>query len=128
MRPNFIKSKPQPQLQPDESDDKTKDSETQIDPLNTLNEPNLSDFHDDDGSDYASDASHSTKKNKMQQPKPKVASTPQAEGDKDDKKGKEGTIKAAARKIKPWAHANYQRLKIKGKGGNGGKGRFGRKR
>ncbi|KAF2445483.1 hypothetical protein P171DRAFT_462968 [Karstenula rhodostoma CBS 690.94] len=116
MRPNFIKSKPQPEMQPDESDDETKVAETQIDSLNTLTEPTLSDIDDDDGSDYASDASHSTKKNKTQQPRPKAASTAQAT---DDKKGKEGTLKAAARKIKPWAHANYQRLKIKGKGGNG---------
>ncbi|KAL5374427.1 hypothetical protein DPSP01_011956 [Paraphaeosphaeria sporulosa] len=128
MRPNFIKSKPQPEMQPDESDDEAKVAETQIDPLNTSNGPNLSVFDEDDGSDYASDASHSIKKNKTQQRKPKAASTTQATDDKNDKKGKEGTIKAAARKIKPWAHANYQRLKIRGNGGNGGKGRFGRKR
>jgi hypothetical protein len=125
VRPNFLKPKPQPEMQPNESDDESKVTETQTDPLNTLEEPNLSDFDDDDESDYASDASHSTKKRTTQQPGPTAASLSEA---KDDKKGKEGTVKAAARKIKPWAHANYQRLKIRGKGGNGGKGRFGRKR
>ncbi|KAJ4347192.1 regulatory particle non-ATPase [Didymosphaeria variabile] len=117
MRPNFIKAKPQPEVQHDESDDEAKVAETQI--------HIQLDSSDDDGSDYASDASHSTKKRKTQQPKPKVASTSQA---KEDSKNKEGPVKAAARKIKPWAHANYKRLKIKSKGGNGGKGRFGRKR
>ncbi|KAL5449418.1 hypothetical protein PMIN07_009122 [Paraphaeosphaeria minitans] len=128
MRPNFIKSKFQPEMQPDESDDDANIAKTQMHPLNTSNGPDLSVFDDDDGSDYASDASHSTKKNRTQQPKPKAASATQATDDKNDKKGREGTIKAAARKIKPWAHANYQRLKIRGNGGNGGKGRFGRKR
>ncbi|KAL1595249.1 regulatory particle non-ATPase [Paraconiothyrium brasiliense] len=121
MRPNFHKAKPQPELQHDESAEEAKVAETQVDAFNIPSELDLS----DDGSVYASDASHSTKKRKTQQPKSKAASTSQA---KDDKKSKEGTVKAAARKIKPWAHANYQRLKIKSKGGNGGKGRFGRKR
>lgn len=42
---------------------------------------------------------------------------------------KEGVVEKAKRKISATAHANYQRLKIKGKGGNGGKprGRFGRR-
>lgn len=129
VRPNFSKTKTQPEMQPDESDDEANIAQTQMESLHTSNGPDLSAFDDDDdGSDYASDASHSTKKNKTHRPKPEAASTAQATDDKGDKKGKEGTLKAAARKIKPWAHANYQRLKIRGNGGNGGKGRFGRKR
>jgi hypothetical protein len=38
-----------------------------------------------------------------------------------------GPVKTAVRKIKATANANYRRLKIKSKGGNGGKGRFGRR-
>lgn len=125
VKPNFSKPKPQPEIQHDDSDDDTKVGETQVDPFNLLSEPDLSDSDDDDASDYASDASHSRKKQKAQQPRPKVASAVQTN---DNKQSKEGPLKAAARKIKPWAHANYQRLKIKSKGGNGGKGRFGRKR
>ncbi|KAF1979449.1 hypothetical protein BU23DRAFT_445748 [Bimuria novae-zelandiae CBS 107.79] len=121
MKPNFAKPKPQPELQHDDSDDDTPVAETQPDPFNIPSELDLSDFNDDDGSDYASDASHTAKKRKVQQPKPKDTSTSQT---KDGKEKKEGPVKAAARKIKPWAHANYQRLKIKSKGGNGGKGRF----
>jgi hypothetical protein len=42
---------------------------------------------------------------------------------------KEGVVEKVKRKISATAHANYQRLKIKGKGGNGKKpgGRFGRR-
>lgn len=128
MKPNFAKAKPQPELRhddsADDSDDATRVAETQIDPFNILSDRELSDFNDEDGSDYASDASHSTRKRKMQTSKAKAAFSFQA---KDGKEKKEGPVKAAARKIKPWAHANYQRLKIKSKGGNGGKGRFGRR-
>lgn len=126
MKPNFAKSKPEPEvLHNDSDDDTTKVAESQINPFNILNDPNLSDFNDDDESDYASDASHSAKKRKTQTSKAKAASTSQ---EKDNKQSKEGPVRAAARKIKPWAHANFQRLKIRSKGGNGGKGRFGRKR
>jgi hypothetical protein len=126
VKPNFTKSKPEPEfLHVDSDDDTARVAESQIDPFNILKDPDLSDFNDDDESDYASDASHSTKKRKTQISKPKAASTSQA---KDSKAHKEGPVKAAARKIKPWAHANFQRLKIRSKGGNGGKGRFGRKR
>lgn len=126
VKPNFTKSKPEPEfLHVDSDDDTARVAESQIDPFNILKDPDLSDFNDDDESDYASDASHSTKKRKTQTSKPKAASTSQA---KDSEAHKEGPVKAAARKIKPWAHANFQRLKIRSKGGNGGKGRFGRKR
>ena len=79
-------------------------------------EPTLSD--DDDDSDYASDVSHSAKKRKA--PAKKV--------DNPTEK-KEGVVEKVKKKISATAHANYQRLKIKGKGGNGGKprGRFGRR-
>ncbi|KAF2853983.1 hypothetical protein T440DRAFT_487258 [Plenodomus tracheiphilus IPT5] len=60
---------------------------------------------DDDGSVYASDASHTPKKHKMQ---PKKA-------EESTEKPKEGIVKKAARKIKATANANYRRLNIKGK-------------
>jgi hypothetical protein len=79
--------------------------------------------NEDDGSDYATDDSHPPKKRKTQPKKldavVKTKST--------DKKSSEGPVKQAARKVKATAHANYRRLKIKSKGGNGGKGRFGRR-
>lgn len=76
-----------------------------------------SDF--DDGSDYASDASHT--------PRARKVSTKKADESKDKPK-KEGILKAAARKIKATANANYRRLNIKSKAGTGGKGRFGRRK
>ncbi|KAJ4303501.1 regulatory particle non-ATPase [Kalmusia sp. IMI 367209] len=113
MRPNFSRPKPQSEQPQDDADDDDRIGETQIDTLNRLSDPELS---DDDGSDYASDASHSTKKRKMQKPKLEAASTLQS---KDSKQDKEGPVKATARKIKASAHANFRRLKIKSKGGNG---------
>lgn len=74
---------------------------------------------EDDFSDYASDASHTPKRRRAPTKKTETAT----------EKPKEGTVKTAARKIKASAHANYRRLKIKGKGGNGGaKGKFGRRK
>lgn len=43
----------------------------------------------------------------------------------DGEKG--GTVRKAARKVNELAHANFRRLKIKGKGGKGGGGRFRRR-
>lgn len=80
-------------------------------------EPALSDNEDD--SDYASDVSHSAKKRKA------PATVPAQPADKK----KEGVVEKVKRKISATAHANYQRLKIKGKSGNGKKpgGRFSRR-
>lgn len=77
----------------------------------------------DDESDYGSDFSHTSKKRKTtrkQKPvgkdgaKEKVAAT-------TNELKKVGAVKTAARKIKATAHANYRKLKIKSKGGNGGR-------
>lgn len=79
-------------------------------------EPALSDSEDD--SDYASDVSHSARKRKASKKKPEKPAEKE-----------EGVVAKVKRKISATAHANYQRLKIKGKGGNGKKpgGRFGRR-
>ena len=123
VRPHFTKPDPVPQQPPDEeSEDEAAVTETQqADPGNAASD----DEFPEDESDYASDDSHSRKKRKTQEKDVKEASTSLA---KDGKKAEEGPVKTAARKIKATAHANYRRLKIKSKGGNGGKGRFGRKR
>ena len=122
VRPHFTKPDPKPQqLQHDESEDETAVAETQQPDIRQL----ASDDEfpaDDDESDYASDESHSRKKRSIQKKPAKEALAPLTKTDE------EGSVKTAARKIKATAHANYRRLKIKSKGGNGGKGRFGRKR
>lgn len=122
VRPHFLRPQEQPEQPANDADDDIV-GDTQKDLFGHLSDPNISD--DDDGSDYASDASHSAKKRKTQKPKAAAASTSQST---DNKQQKEGPVRAAARKIKASAHANFRRLKIKSKGGNGGKGRFGRKR
>ncbi|USP75231.1 hypothetical protein yc1106_02505 [Curvularia clavata] len=113
MRPNIVKPKPTPsaQTQADAEKEQTSVPETQI-PADIEDEFG-SDF--DDGSDYASDASHT--------PRVRKVTTKEAEGPKEKPK-KEGIFKAAARKIKATANANYRRLNIKSKTGTGGKGRF----
>lgn len=117
MKPNF--SKPTPVSMPaheDVDEESARVTETQINADTTGN----FDFSEDEGSEYASDASHSKKKASVKSnPKVNEASTSQA---------KESTVKKAARKIKATAHANFRRLKIKSKVGNGGKGRFGRRK
>lgn len=113
VRPNFVKPQAPPTLQTQSDDDETEQSMVQGTQVQTNDENE----DDDDESDYASDASHSTKKRKAL---PKKVEEPK----------KEGIVKTTARKIKATAHANYQRLKIRGKGGNGNgaKGKFGRRR
>lgn len=126
MRPNFTKPKPEtvPQAPNDDSEVEAAVAETQQ-PAEAA--ASGDEFSEEDGSDYASDCSHTPKKRKMQSKKPTDAST-SATKDED----KVGPVKKAVRKVKATAHANYRRLKIKGKGGtgggNGGKGRFGRRR
>jgi hypothetical protein len=124
VRPHFTKPDPKPQQPPEEeSEDEAGIAETQ---QNQTNPGSEDEFPADEGeSDYASDDSHSRKKRKTQKKPVKDTSTSLS---KDGKKAEEGPVKTAARKIKATAHANYRRLKIKSKGGNGGKGRFGRKR
>jgi hypothetical protein len=116
VRPNIVKPKPAPAAEmPDDVEEQTSVPETQA-PADIEDEFG-SDF--DEGSEYASDASHT----------PKVRKVPNKKADElKEKPKKEGIIKTAARKIKATANANYRRLSIKGKTGTGGKGRFGRRR
>ncbi|KAJ4354983.1 regulatory particle non-ATPase [Ascochyta clinopodiicola] len=115
MRPNAVKPKPVPQFQHDDKDSDAEPTSIPETQAQANDDPALS---EDDDSDYASDVSHSAKKRKA----------PVEKGDKLVEK-KEGVVEKVKRKISATAHANYQRLKIKGKGGNGGKprGRFGRR-
>jgi hypothetical protein len=107
VRPNLAKPKPQPTFNFQDDSDEGEDNATR-----TYNED------DDENSDYASDVSHTPKERRA---KTKV-------GEKQDA-SKEGIIKAAGRKVKATAHANYRKLKIKSsKGSAGAKGRFGRRR
>lgn len=127
VRPNFSKPKPPPAQawsQGSEEEDNARDTETI--PGERPSNDELSE--DDDISDYASDHSHTPKKRKVQKKKGKPDPIPKVAPSADGPTGQEGPVKAAARKIKATAHANYRRLKIKSKGGNGGKGRFGRRR
>lgn len=114
MRPNVVKPKPTPAPETHDVEEQTRVPETQV-PADIEDEFG-SDV--DDGSDYASDVSHTPKVRKVTK-KPQEA---------NEKPKKENIIKTAARKIKATANANYRRLNIKGKTGTGGKGRFGRKR
>ena len=118
VRPSFLRPKrEQKETQDDASEDDVNVGGTQAGVLNHVSD--LEGSADDNGSDFASDDSHSVKKRKTK-PAPNIKA-------KDGREAKEGPITAAARKIKATAHANYRRLKIKSKG-NGGKGRFGRRR
>lgn len=122
VKPNFSKSKPLP-VPADENDEICEVAETQV---KTDMDGDDFDISEDEGSDYASDASHSQKKAVVQMKnKANEASTQQVS---ESKPNEDGPVRAAARKIKATAHANFRRLKIKSKAGNGGKGRFGRRR
>lgn len=119
VRPNIVKPKPQPALDdPNNSEvEETGVPDTQVHAVGVTKD-RVSD--DDDGSEYASDASHTPMKRRIQQKKLEEAK---------DKPSKEGVVKKAARKIKATANANYRRLNIKGKvSGTGPKGKFGRRR
>lgn len=113
MRPNFIKSKPEPAHDVEDISDEVAETQSHVDAINEQDS-------DSDESDYASDASHTPKKRRVQKKEKKT--------EEIKEKPKEGGVKTAARKIKATAHANYRRLKIKGKGATGGKGKFGRRR
>jgi 26S proteasome regulatory subunit N12 len=122
VRPHFVKPlAPQPADAP-EDDSEAEEAEAAVAETQLPAEPEASD-HDlsDNGSDYASDVSHTPKQRKVVPPKKPAA-----------KEEKAGVVKTAARKVKATAHANYRKLKIKGQGGNGGgaggRGRFGRRR
>jgi 26S proteasome regulatory subunit N12 len=116
VRPNAVKPKAAPEFQHNDEDSDVEQTSVPETQAQADAEPALSD--DEDDSDYASDVSHSAKKRKP--PVKKV--------DNPDEK-KEGVVKKVTRKISATAHANYQRLKIKGKGPSNGKprGRFGRR-
>lgn len=116
MRPNVAKPKAEPVLQQEESgDEEAAVLETQVQ-ANGATEDMES---EDEGSVYASDASHTPKKRKTQAKKV----------EDHTEKPKEGIVKKAARKIKATANANYRRLNIKGKAAtNGAKSKFTRRR
>ncbi|KAF2878114.1 DNA replication and checkpoint protein-domain-containing protein [Massariosphaeria phaeospora] len=117
MRPHFSKPKPQPtQTYDDNPEEQDAVAETQANQDTAASDHDLS----DDDSESASDASHTPKKRKVHHKKPEDPSALPAK----DKASNVGPVKAAARKVKATAHANYRRLKIKGNGGNGGKGRM----
>lgn len=117
MRPNFTKPKPQPSLQ---IEDDSGDEEAGLPESQTsTNEHGAAHQADDDESDYSSEASHTRKPRRGRSKKTEEV---------EEKKEKDGVVKTAARKIKATANANYRRLKIKSKGGNGGKGKFGRRK
>ncbi|KAF2819784.1 hypothetical protein CC86DRAFT_449813 [Ophiobolus disseminans] len=109
MRPHLTKPKPEPilQIQDDSEDEQGGVAETQL----TADAANDLDSESDE-SDFASDGSHTPRKRKVQ--KKKLADA------KDQ--AEEGVVKKTARKIKATAHANYRRLKIKGKGPTTGYG------
>jgi hypothetical protein len=117
VRPNFVKPLPTQDVLANENDSDQENivAETQ------LGAHPLSDSDED--SEYASDDSHTPKKRKTTHKKSEPAvNKPEA----TEKTSGVGTVRTVARKIKATAHANYRRLKIKSKGGNGGK-RFGRR-
>jgi hypothetical protein len=125
VRPHF--AKPVPQLQQHQQEVSDEDGAAVADTQQPDQEKTASNdaFSTDTESEYASDDSHSRRKPKSQKKPPKGTSTALPDVAKI---GKEGPVKTAARKIKATANANYRRLKIKSKGGNGGKGKFGRRR
>lgn len=100
--------------------------ETQLDVDQASDDDHASSGSDASDSDYASDDSHTPKKRKIEHKKTVVAQKQAAV----EKGSATGAVKAVAKKISATAHANYRRLKIKSKGGNGGAGgkRFGRRR
>ncbi|KAF2477937.1 uncharacterized protein BDR25DRAFT_250327 [Lindgomyces ingoldianus] len=123
MRPNFVKPKPLPAaLIKNDSEDDDPAAKAGPTPQNAGSGQEFSE--NDNASDYASDDSHTPKKRKTEQKKEQRGSTAQPK----DKATREGPVKAAARKVKATAHANYRKLKIKSStGAKGGKGRFGRR-
>ncbi|KAF2739374.1 DNA replication regulator SLD2 [Polyplosphaeria fusca] len=114
MRPTITKPKPLEALRIEE------DSEEENVPTATPNRTTklASDQEESEDEEYTSDDSHTPKKRKTVQPKAIGAG---------QEATKDGPVRTAARKVKATAHANYRRLKIKSKG-NGGKGRFGRRK
>jgi hypothetical protein len=117
VRPNFIKSKPEPTLQIQDDSDNAQEKVAETQAIGAAED----DIDSEDYlSDYASDASHTPKKRKV----------PKKTSDEAKDQLKEGGVKTAARKIKASAHANFRRLKIRtAKGASGGaKGKFGRRR
>jgi hypothetical protein len=117
VRPNFIKSKPEPILQTQDDSDGEQEKVAETQATGDVEE----DIDSEDYlSEYASDASHT----------PRKRSVPKKSTDETKDQAKEGVVKTAGRKIKASAHANFRRLKIRtAKGASGGaKGKFGRRR
>ncbi|KAF2687699.1 hypothetical protein K458DRAFT_295428 [Lentithecium fluviatile CBS 122367] len=129
MRPHFVGPKPEAQHPHDEESDGNAEGVAETQQPDAGNLASGDEYPDDDDeSDYASDDSHSRKKRKTQKKKKKKPVNDSSKSQPTETEGKEGPVKTVARKIKATAHANYRRLKIKSKGGNGGKGKFGRRR
>ena len=118
MRPNAAKPKPVPELQCNDEESETESNAKTIPETQIQADAGTALSDVDDDSDYASDVSHSAKKQRA--PAKKAAALAEK---------KEGVVEKVKRKISATAHANYQRLKIRGQGGNGGKpkGKFGRR-
>ncbi|PGH19303.1 hypothetical protein AJ80_04056 [Polytolypa hystricis UAMH7299] len=83
----------------------------------------------DDDNDDDDDGTASTATKKNQKPPLAVVANPKSTEKKGSAETKQTTTKTGApKKIKPEAHANYRRLKIRGRGAKGrGGGRFGRR-
>ena len=121
MRPSLAKPKTQPVFQ--SVDDDSEDALPQVSETQRADGDSSPRYlSDSDGaSDYASDDSHTARKQR-----PPLEATKNS----NDTQSNEGFVKTAAKKIKATAHANYRRLKINSKGGTSGasrRGRFGRR-
>ncbi|KAG9206498.1 regulatory particle non-ATPase [Epicoccum nigrum] len=118
LRPNAAKPKPVPEFQYNDEESATEFNARTVPETQIQADAGITLSDVDDDSDYASDISHSAKKQRA--PAKKTAALAEKE---------EGVVEKVKRKISATAHANYQRLKIRGQGGNGGKpkGKFGRR-
>ncbi|KAF2203054.1 hypothetical protein GQ43DRAFT_390847 [Delitschia confertaspora ATCC 74209] len=114
LRPTFLKTKPQlgNEVSEEEKEEPNCAAEIQIYPDVAGSGDEFSE--EDDASDY-SNSSHTPKRRKVEHKKPDIVPKAQPE----NKEGG-GVVKAAVRRVKESAHANYRRLKIKAKAGNGG--------
>lgn len=115
VRPNLAKPKPEPDFKHADESNAEADGipETQVEADGTVPDEGS----EDDESDFASDASHTPRKRTTK------------DKTQDVKDGAKEGLKAAGRKVKATAHANFRRLKIKSsKGAAAGKSRFGRRR
>ncbi|KAJ8110266.1 hypothetical protein OPT61_g6841 [Boeremia exigua] len=101
LRPNA--AKPKPVAEPHYNDEDSETEPASV-PETQAKEGMVPALSDESESEYASDVSHSARKRKVTT---KNAARPAEK--------KEGMVEKVKRKISSTAHANYQRLKIKGK-------------